>query len=212
MAASDTIRANGSIERDFGGAGAKPPVLYSSLLDKSRVIRARCDAAETSHFFLGPGRVSDDGNQGSGGEHMTHRVYQLVATIGVLGMTMAATSASAVAATGDSIALSAKGAIQARGAAVTIALTYSCLSSESFEFGVVSITETARGGTAGGSGGFSGTCDGKFHTVKVAVSAQPGGKPFVKGTAFASASLGTFNQVTGTQSGAQTSRTITLST
>jgi hypothetical protein len=142
---------------------------------------------------------------------MTHRVYQLVATIGVLGMTMAATSASAVAATGDSIAHSAKGVIQARGAGVTIALTYSCLSSESFQGGNVSITETARGGIAGGFGGFSGTCDGEFHTVNVAVSAQPGGKPFVKGTAFASASFSTFDQVTGNQSGAQTSRTITLS-
>ncbi len=142
---------------------------------------------------------------------MTHRVYQMIATIGVLGMAMAATSASAVAATGDSIALSRSGDIQARGAGVTIIVTYSCLSSESFQFGGVSITETVHGGIAGGFGSFSGACDGKFHTVKVALSAQPGGKPFVKGTAFATASLSTFNQVTGTQSGAQTYRTITLS-
>jgi hypothetical protein len=143
---------------------------------------------------------------------MTHRAYQIMATIGVLGMTMAATYASAVAATSDSVALSAKGDIQARGAGITVAVTYSCPTTEASPSVGVQVSETVRGGIAGGFGGFSGSaCDGKLHTVTVPISAQPGGKAFATGPAFAIASLSTFNPITGPGPGAQTFRTIALS-
>ncbi len=143
---------------------------------------------------------------------MAHRVRQLVATVGVLGVGTVATGVPAIAATRDSVAVGHTGEIHARGAGLTLAVTYSCPSGEMGPFIGVQVTETVRGGIAGGFGSVSGSaCDGRAHTVKVALSAQPGGMPFVPGTAFAVASLQTFNPTTGPGPGAQTHRTIALS-
>ena len=86
------------------------------------------------------------------------------------------------------------GTLQARGAAVTVRVTFvgPASSPGPFSQGFLSVTVTERVGQqiATGSGSASiGWFTGGAETMELTVQAQPGSAPFRRGTAFASASM-----------------------
>jgi hypothetical protein len=125
-----------------------------------------------------------------------NRIKAAVAAVTIAGATataMLVPSSPAVAFSSGGlvldIVLQSPAHLVANGAAVAVPINYTCFGT-SFPSIEVNVTERVGNGIAsGGIGLNNATCSGEIQSITVDVPASPGGRAFVKGDAFATASI-----------------------